>query len=191
MEATLRVGLPGWLVLGRQPTWQTALDVAPLVEEWALAFLDPVDALRRSAPAALKQPGWELAGRATVTPALMRLVRDAAADADIRALVERALSGGAVSVHGTCLIVALAAVAALDANVGKASSFVLAETRKRKVAREAAAAQRERQRSAPADAADTPEAVPTQGAKGDAEATGGVRPNLSAIATDAWGEAAR
>jgi hypothetical protein len=49
VEATLRVGLPGWLIADRQKSWATALDVTALIDEWALALLDPIDALRRAA----------------------------------------------------------------------------------------------------------------------------------------------
>jgi hypothetical protein len=174
MEATLRVGLPGWLVAaGRHSSWSTAFDVTALVEEWALALLDPVDALRRATPAALELPGWSLCGRATVSPSVMKLVREAASDPEVVAHVERSLGRGKLSVQGSCLLLGLAAVTALDANIGRASASLLADVKKRQAARNAAAAERERQRSA--EAAATPDAA---------------RPSLSPIPADAFGKAA-
>jgi hypothetical protein len=191
MEATLRVGLPGWLVAGRQKSWATALDVSTLVEEWALALLDPVDALRRAAPAALEQPGWELCGRATVTPAVMKLVREAAADPEVVAHIEKVVGAGKLSLQGSCLVLGLAAVTALDANIGRASALMLADVKKRKATRESAAAQRERQQSAPAAArhrADRPALAPLDGG---VPSSAGERPELSPMPADAWGKDVR
>lgn len=171
MEATVRVGLPGWLVEGRQRSWSTALDVSALVDEWAVALLDPVEALKRAAPAALALPGWELAGRATVTPAVMRLLREAASDAEMVAVIERAIGRGKLGLQGSCLLLGLAAVTALDANIGRASALVLADVKKRQDARERVADERERQRSAE-------DAAPP------------LRPVLSPIPPDAFGKAA-
>lgn len=171
MEATLRVALPGWLAADRHKSWSTALDVTPLLDEWALALLDPVDALRRVTPNALRLPGWELSGKATTSPAVMRLIRETAGDAEVVRHVEKAFGPGKLSLQGSCLLLGLAAVTALDANIGRASALVLADVKKRQAARESAAAQRERQRSAPA--AVRPEAG---------------RPTLSPLADDAWGE---
>jgi hypothetical protein len=150
MEATMRVALPGWVGAGRQKTWATALDVSALVEEWALVLLDPVDALVRVAPAALKLSGWDLTGRATVTPSVMRLIREAAGDAHVERAVTEAFGRGMTTLQGGCLIVGLAAVTALDANVGKASALALADLKKRRAAEVSTAAERERQRSAAA-----------------------------------------
>ena len=48
MEDTLRAALPKSFLV--KPTgWNQALDLTDLVEEWTLALLDPVDALRCSA----------------------------------------------------------------------------------------------------------------------------------------------
>jgi len=171
MEATLRVALPGWVGAGRQRTWATALDVSALVEEWALVLLDPVEALVRVAPAALKLSGWDLSGKATVTPAVMRLIREAAGDAHIERAVTEAFGSGKTTLQGGCLMVGLAAVTALDANVGKAAALALAELKKRRAAEVSTAAERERQRSAAA-------AVRSEA----------VRPTLSLLPDDAWGD---
>lgn len=170
----MRVALPGWIGAGRQKTWATALDVTALVEEWALVLLDPVEALGRVAPAALKQPGWDLSGKATVTPTVMRLVREAAADPSIERAVAQAVGNGKMLLQGACLMLGLAAVTALDANVGKATALTLAELKKKQEANVSAAAQRERQRSASA-------AVRAEAA----------RPTLSPLPEDAWGEHVR
>jgi hypothetical protein len=174
MDATIRVALPAWVGAGRQKTWATALDVTALIEEWALVLLDPVDALGRVAPAALKLPDWDLSGKATVTPAVMRLVRDAAQDPDIERTVAEAVGRGKMTLQGGCLLLGLAAVTALDANVGRAAALTLAELKKRETAKVSTAAKRERQRSA--TAAVRPEAD---------------RPTLSPLPDDAWGENVR
>lgn len=191
MEAIVRVALPGWLLASRQKSWATALDVTPLLDEWALALLDPVDALRRAAPAALALPGWELAGRATVSPAVMKLVRDAATDPEVVALIEKAVGPDKLGIQGSCLVLGLAAVTALDANIGRASALMLAEVKKRKAARESAAAQRERQRSAPAAARDPavgPAVVPLDEGGPNEKTT--PRPELTPM-LDVWGEDVR
>jgi hypothetical protein len=189
MEATLRVALPGWLGAGRQKTWAGALEVTPLLDEWALALLDPVASLRRVAPAALELPGWELSGKATVTPAVMRLVRDAADDADIVAAVEASVGPGKLGLQGSCLLLGLAAVTALDANIGRASAFALADVKKRQAAAESAAAQRERERSAPAAARKRARRRAT--ASLDAERARDERPVLSPMHPATWGEDVR
>ena len=149
MNAILRVALPGCVGAGHQKSWAAALDVTPLLNEWALALLDPVEALRRVAPDALKEPGWDLTGKATVTPALMKLVCDAAADTEVVRAIESAIGPGRLTFQGACLLLGLAAVTALDANVGKASALVLADVRKRRAATASAEGKRERERSAP------------------------------------------
>jgi pyruvate/2-oxoglutarate dehydrogenase complex dihydrolipoamide acyltransferase (E2) component len=174
MEATMRVALPGWVGAGRQKTWATARDVTALIEEWALVLLDPVAALARVAPAALKQPGWDLSGKATVTPAVMRLVREAAADADVERAVAAAVGNGRMMLQGACLLLGLAAVTALDANVGKSAALTLTDLKKRQAAQASAAVERERQRSA--KAATRAEAA---------------RPTLTPLPDDAWGERVR
>jgi hypothetical protein len=189
MEATLRVGLPGWLAAGRQKSWSTALDVTPLLDEWALALLDPVAGLRRVAPSALQLPGWELCGKATVTPAVMRLVRDAAEDAEVVGAIEAAVGPGMLDLQGSCLLLGLAAVTALDANIGRASALVLADVKKRQATRESAAAQRERKRSAPAAARE--QATRPALAQLKERPPDGGRPTLTPIPADAWGKDAR
>jgi len=195
MDATLRVALPGWVGAGRQRTWATALDVSALVEEWALVLLDPVEGLARVAPAALKQPGWDLTGKATVTPAVMKLVRDAACEPQVERAVAEAVGPGKMTLQGACLMLGLAAVAALDANVGKAAAVTLADLKKRladlkkrKAATDSAAAKRERQRSAPA-AARAEAARPTLASMTEAVAPDerGERPILTEMAADLWG----
>jgi hypothetical protein len=171
MDATMRVALPAWVGAGRQKTWATALDVTALIEEWALVLLDPVDALGRVAPAALKLPGWDLSGKATVTPAVMRLVRDAAQDPDIERAVAQAVGKGKMTLQGGCLLLGLAAVTALDANIGRAAALTLADLKKRQATQLSAEAERERQRSA------------TAAVRAEA-----VRPSLSPLPADAWGE---
>lgn len=184
----MRVALPGWIGAGRQKTWATALDASALVEEWALVLLDPVGALVRVAPAALKLPGWDLTGKATVTPAVMRLVREAAGDPHVARAVTDAFGSGKTTLQSGCLVVGLAAVTALDANVGKASALALAELRKRRAAEVSAAAERERQRSAAAAvrseaARPTLEPLPSE----TQAPTQGDRPTLTEMPADEWG----
>jgi hypothetical protein len=138
MEATLRVALPGSL-LAKPGSWATALDVNALLDEWALGLLDPVDALRKGAVKALAQEGWDLGGKATVSTATMRLIREAAADADLVAAVKASEYGRLVKrshlgPQGICLLLGLAVVVTLEANVGKAAALFLAEYDKRAVA---------------------------------------------------------
>jgi hypothetical protein len=191
MEAIVRVGLPGWLSTGRQRSWATALDVTALLDEWALALLDPVDALRRAAPAALEQPGWDLCGRATLTPAVMRLVRDAAAEPEVVAHIEKVVGPDKLTLQGSCLLLGLAAVTALDANIGRASALMLADVKKRNATKASAAAQRERERSAPAAARHRPGRPALAPLDGGVPSSGGERPELSPIPADAWGRDAR
>lgn len=188
MEATMRVALPGWVGAGQQNTWATALDVSALVEEWAVVLLDPVDALVRVAPAALKLSGWDLSGKATVTPAVMRLIREAAGDAYVESAITEAFGSGKMTLQGGCLIVGLAAVTALDANVGKASALALAELKKRRATEVSTAAERERQRSAAAAvrseaARPTLEPLPSE-TRAPAR---GERPTLTEMPADKWG----
>jgi hypothetical protein len=171
MEATMRVALPGWLGAGRQKTWATALDVTALVDEWALVLLDPLDALGRVTPAALKLPGWDLSGKATVTPAVMRLIRDAAQDPDIERAVTQAFGKGKMTLQGGCLLLGLAVVTALDANVGRAAALTLADVKKRQAGQVSTGAERERQRSA------------TAAVRAEA-----VKPKLSPLPDNAWGD---
>lgn len=175
MEAVVRVGLPQWLtglrpLTARPESWRQAPDVTPLVEEWALIFIDPLDALRANVAAALRQPGWTLAARATLTPTTMRLLREAARTEEVEAAL-RAAGGGLAAVP---LLLGLVVVTAVEANLGKAAADVLAALGKREDLEARAAAQRERQRSAPAAA--------------EASAQ---RPTLTELPPDVFGEAAR
>jgi hypothetical protein len=138
MEATLRVALPGSL-LAKPGSWATALDVSDLLDEWALGLLDPVEALRKGAAKALAQEGWDLGGKATVSGATMRLIREAAADADLIAAIKASDCGqlvrrGQLGPQGVCLLLGLALVVTLEANVGRAAASFLAEYDKRAVA---------------------------------------------------------
>ena len=156
MEATLRVALPASL-LAKPGSWATALDVSALLDEWALGLLDPVEALRKGAAKALAQEGWDLGGKATVSAATMRLIREAAADADLIAAVKASACGQLVKrdrlgPQGVCLLLGLAVVVTLETNVGKAAALFLAEYDKRAVAAaraERAAAERERAAATP------------------------------------------
>lgn len=138
MEATLRVALPASL-LAKPGSWATALDVTALLDEWALGLLDPVEALRKGAAKALAQEGWDLGGKATVSTATMRLIREAAADADLITTVKASGCGQLVrrdqlGAQGVCLLLGLAVVVTLEANVGKAAALFLADYDKRAVA---------------------------------------------------------
>lgn len=173
MEAVVRVALPKWLaslrpLTAKPESWKQAPDVTPLVEEWALIFLDPVEALRANVSAALAQPGWTLAARATLTPATARLMRDAARTDEVGEAL-RAAGGGVAAMP---LLVGLVAVTAVEANLGKAAADALVALSKHEDLQARAAAQRERQRSAPA-------------------AAEAARPTLSELAPDAFGEAVR
>lgn len=185
MDATVRAALPKWLGVIRADSWRHTYDVTPLVEEWALVFLDPVEALRRNVAQALSQPGWSLCAKATVTPTIHRLLRDAAADGEVEERVREALSGGTLGAGLLPLLLGVAAVTAVEANIGRAAGVALGELKKRERQAEVVeamkereqtdnaseAAQRERQRSAPA--ASRPAAA--------------VRPTLTPIPDDAWG----
>lgn len=159
MEATLRVALPASF-LAKPGSWATALDVSALLDEWALGLLDPVQALRKGAVKALTQEGWDLGGKATVSAATMRLVREAAADADLVAAVKASACGQLVrrsqlGPQGVCLLLGLAVVVTLEANVGKAAALFLREYNARAVA----AARAER---ATAERASAVDAAPLQ-----------------------------
>lgn len=134
MEATVKVALPGWMLARRGP-WSGLLDVTALVEEWAVGLLDPVGVLRRHAAKALEYPGWDLCGKATVSAATMRLLREAAADRDVLEAVSQSRYAPLVSerlgAQATCLLLGLAATTALDAYIGKAASSVRADVKKR------------------------------------------------------------
>lgn len=52
----------------------------------------------------------------------MRLIRDAAQDADIERAVAQAVGKGKMTLQDGCLLLGLAAVTALDANVGRAGA---------------------------------------------------------------------
>lgn len=162
MEATLRVALPASL-LAKPGSWATALDVSALLDEWALGLLDPVEAVRKGAASALAQDGWDLGGKATVTGTTMRLIRQVADDADVIAAVKASACGQLVrgdklGPQGVCLLLGLAVVVTLQANVGKAAAVFVAEYDKRAVAAaraERAAAERGdggEARAVPADA---------------------------------------
>lgn len=192
MDATLRVALPAWVSAGRQRTWATALDVSPLLEEWALVLLDPVEALTRVAPTALKESGWDLTGKATVTPAVMKLIRDAACEPEVERAIAEAVGPGKMTLQGACLMLGLAAVTALEANVGKAAALTLADLKKRKAATESAANKRERQRSAPVAArAEAARPTLTSMTEATARVPQGDRPTLTEMPADLWGTEVR
>lgn len=134
MEVTVKVALPGWMLARRAP-WSGLLDVTPLIEEWTLALLDPIDELRRYAGEALKYPGWDLCGKATLSPAMMRLVREAASDVDVLAAVARSsyapLVRGRLQPQATCLLLGLVVVTALHADIGKGAAALRAEIKGR------------------------------------------------------------
>lgn len=161
MEATVKVALPGWMLARRGP-WSGLLDVTALVEEWAVGLLDPVGELRRHAAKALEYPGWDLCGKATVSAATMRLLREAAADRDVLEAVSQSryapLVNERLGAQATCLLLGLAATTALDAYIGKAASSVRADVKKRhEQAARPSEVQRtsERQRSEDAASEDT------------------------------------
>jgi hypothetical protein len=103
----------------------------------------------------------------------MKLIRDAAADPEIVAHIEKVVGPGKLSLQGSCLVLGLAAVTALDANIGKATALTLADVKKRREARERAT----RPALAPLDRRVPPEAAE--------------RPELSPIPVDAWGKDVR
>lgn len=154
MEATLRVALPASF-LAKPGSWSTTLDLTDLLDEWALGLLDPVEALRKGTAGALTQPGWDLCGKATVSAATMRLIREAA-DTDLVAAVKasecgRLVKRGQLGAQGVCLLLGLAVVTALEANVGRAAALFLRDYDKRAVA----AARAERASAERASAAET------------------------------------
>jgi hypothetical protein len=116
----------------------------------------------------------------------MKLVRDAATDPEIVAHIEKTVGPGKLSLQCSCLLLGLAAVTALDANIGRASALILADVEKRRAARERAAGQREPQRSAPAAAERPSLSTVDDGVQQPRPA-----PVLAPIPADAWGEAAR
>jgi hypothetical protein len=137
MEVTLRAALPESFLV--KPTgWNQALDLTDLVEEWTLALLDPVDALRCSAKRMLKAPKWELCAKATVSVPTMRLIREAADDPDVVAAVKGSayksfVKEEALTPQGVCLLLGLAAAVAIEANVGWAAALFLRDFDKRAV----------------------------------------------------------
>jgi hypothetical protein len=179
MEATVRVALPSWLA-GLRPlhakpeSWGQAPDVTALLEEWALAFADPIAALQANVGAALGQPGWTFGAKATLTQTTARLVREAVKAQGVEAAIRAAL-GNRSTRHATIpVLVGVAVVTAVEANIGKAASDALLVLQKRDAVKTRAAAERERQRSAPA-----------------AAEVAAARPTLSPMPDDAFGEAAR
>jgi hypothetical protein len=92
---------------------------------------------------ALAQDRWDLSGNATVSTATMRLVREAAADSDLIAAIKASACGqlvrrGQLGAQGVCLLLGLAVVVTLEANVGRAAAGFLADYDKRAVAAERA-----------------------------------------------------
>jgi hypothetical protein len=123
---------------------------------------------------ALGQPGWTFAAKVTLTQTTARLVREALRAQGVEAAI-RAAVGDKSPKHATVpLLVGVAVVTAVEANIGKAAADALLELQKREAIETRAEAQRERQRSAPAAA--------------EAEAA---RPTLTPMPADAFGEAAR
>ncbi len=130
----MKVALPGWMLAKRGP-WSALVDVTALVEEWAVALLDPIGELRRHTAKALEYPGWDLCGKATLSPATTRLLREAAAEPDVLAAVSKSAYGplvrGRLHPQATCLLLGLVVVTALHADIGKAAAALHAEVQKR------------------------------------------------------------
>jgi hypothetical protein len=105
-------------------------DLTALLNEWC-ALLDPVADLRAGADDVLAATGWDIAGNAAVSSTTLRLLREAAKDADVtRALgasrdfssyVEdnRVTGSRAMSV-----LAGLAVVASVRAGVGREAGLV-------------------------------------------------------------------
>ncbi len=105
-------------------------DLTALLNEWCV-LLDPVAAMRAGANDVLAAAGWDIAGTAAVSSTALRLLREAAKDADVaKALAgsrdfatyvenERIIGSRAVSV-----LAGLAIVASVRAGVGREAGLV-------------------------------------------------------------------
>ena len=131
MDAVLRVALPEWLGVKPSSSWRGTYDVTPLVEEWTLEFVDPVEELSRVAPQLLAQPGWRLCARATVTPGLHRVIRDAGNNGELQELLRPLRERAELRRATIPLLLGLAAVTAVEASLGQAAAGALDEVRKR------------------------------------------------------------
>src|SRR5207237_10740592 len=100
--------------------------VTALVNEWALGTLEPVEAVRKEARTRLADDGWAFRGRAVVSAAHVRLLRDAAVDADVvdavrASTAKSVLEADQLGRQGMALVLGLACIAALRADAGKAA----------------------------------------------------------------------
>jgi hypothetical protein len=75
---------------------------------------------------ALEYPGWDLCGKATLSAATMRLLPEAAADADVLGAVAKSsyspLVRGRLQPQAACLLLGLVAVTTLHADIGKGAA---------------------------------------------------------------------
>jgi len=129
-EVVIRIPFPLAFAqsLGRLEGSSHLQDVTALLEEWAV-LLNPVAAARRIAPDVLAASGWEMAGRATVSTSVIRLLREAAKDAEVVAAFSQSQRFASFVENGVLeddraisILAALAVTASVRAAVGRESA---------------------------------------------------------------------
>lgn len=114
--------------LGRLEGSSHLQDVTALLDEWAV-LLNPVAAARRIAPDVLAASGWEMAGRATVSTTVIRLLRETAKDAEVVAAFSQSRRFASFVENGSLeddraisVLAALGIAASVRAAVGRESA---------------------------------------------------------------------
>lgn len=131
-DPVIRIPLPlVWAqALASVPTPSRPDDLTALLNEWC-ALLDPVAALRAGADDVLAATSWDIAGIAAVSSTALRLLREAAKDAD----VVRVLAGSRdfasyveddriIGTRAVAVLAGLAVVASVRAGVGREAGLV-------------------------------------------------------------------
>ena len=140
-DPVIRIPLPlVWAqALASVPTTGRPDDLTALLNEWCV-LLDPVAALRAGADDVLAATGWEIAGIAAVSSTALRLVRDAAKDADVvRALAASRdfasyVEGGRITgTRGVAVLAGLAVAASVRAGVGREAGLIRKKLKARRM----------------------------------------------------------
>jgi hypothetical protein len=141
---TLRTTPPRQLVAAIGSNRRGAeIDLTALIEEWAVGFLRPAEALSAAVPRLLSAgENWQLRARATVTPPLVRLLRQVAEAPGVVGAIEVSdcdflVVNGELRPDATCLLLGLAAALALEAGVGREAKRLAAEAERRAAERSA------------------------------------------------------
>lgn len=144
METTVYVAIPKRLADAiSSPHRAAEVDLTALLEEWATGFVFPTEALiKRARQILATEADWKLRARATVTPATTRLLRDAATHDEVLKAVAGSelawlLDETELKPQATCLLLGLAALTALEAEVGREARRLNAEAERRAATRSA------------------------------------------------------